>query len=326
MRDESADLVVAIAVLTRRRPNMLKDILGSLSHLEQPPKTDVIILVVENDVSNRCQAAFDDLKDALRPFRSAYVQEQEIGIPYARNRAAREAIEFGADVLMFIDDDQIAPSDWLLKMVEAYRSTNAYLIGAPLRANPGREPMTWKEALLFENVKRRYLAKERRAVRLYSSGAIDQVTIVTNNWLGDIRLFSEHNILFDETLRFTGGSDSRFCHEVRRCGLSTAWAPEAAVYETIHRSRLTLEYQYRRARDQSNTHARRKLRDETRSKLLILAPVPLRLIGVIAYALALPFTFGRTLLGLLRSLGWITGRFGAVFGRESKLYFDVTGD
>ncbi len=227
---------------------------------------------------------------------------------------------------MFIDDDQVAPPDWLFKMVKAYRSSNAYLIGAPLRATPSKESMTWKESLLFENVRRRYLAKEVRAKRLSSCGAINRVTIVTNNWLGDTRLFSEHNIWFDETMRFTGGSDSRFCRDVRCRALPTAWEPDAAVYETIPRSRLTLRYQYQRARDQSNTHTRQKMKDHTRSVARILASIPFRLIGTIACTIALPFTFGRTLLVVLRGLGLIAGRFEAVFGQESKLYFDVTGD
>jgi hypothetical protein len=42
--------------------------------------------------------------------------------------------------------------------------------------------------------------------------------------------------------------------------------------------------------------------------------------------IALPLTGGRTLLDVVRTSGWIAGRFDALFGRRSDLYKTVTGD
>ena len=58
---------------------------------------------------------------------------------------------------------------------------------------------------------------------------------------------------------------------------------------------------------------------------MLLGSLPLRLALVLALAVALPFTQGRTLLPLARGLGWIAGRIGAVLGTRSRLYQNVTG-
>ena len=47
--------------------------------------------------------------------------------------------------------------------------------------------------------------------------------------------------------------------------------------------------------------------------------------GFVALAIAVPLTRGQTLLPLARGMGWIAGRVGALFGRRSSLYRNVTG-
>ncbi len=291
-----------------------------------PEKVKVTFLVVENDTEERSKDLIQTLRPAFKNCDLVYALETEPGIPFARNRAATESIEIGSDLLLFVDDDEEVPRDWLQKIIQGYRNSEAKLIGAPLRARRPEENLTFLQKLMFTNLKSRYRKKERRASRKASLKGTAGVTIVTNNWLAETSLFSEHNIWFDESMRHTGGTDSKFYAEVIAKGLQTAWVQGAHAYETIPPERLSFLYQYGRARDQSNTNFRRKNNGTVRLNLIVLTSILIKLIAVIGLILTLPITAGRTLMTLARALGWIAGRIGAIAGSKSTLYSSTTGN
>ena len=291
-----------------------------------PEKVKVTFLVVENDTEERSKDLIQTLRPAFKNCDLIYALETEPGIPFARNRAATESIEIGSDLLLFVDDDEEVPRDWLQKIIQGYRNSEAKLIGAPLRARRPEEHLTFLQKLMFTNLKSRYRKKERRASRKASLKGTTGVTIVTNNWLAETSLFSEHNIWFDELMRHTGGTDSKFYAEVIAKDLQTAWVQGAHVYETIPPERLSFLYQYGRARDQSNTNFRRKNNGTVRLNPIVLTSILIKLIAVIGLILTLPITAGRTLMTLARALGWIAGRIGAIAGSKSTLYSSTTGN
>ena len=291
-----------------------------------PEKVKVTFLVIENDTEERSKDLIQTLRPAFKNCDLVYALETEPGIPFARNRAATESIEIGSDLLLFVDDDEEVPRDWLQKIIQGYRNSEAKLIGAPLRARRPEENLTFLQKLMFTNLKSRYRKKERRASRKASLKGTTGVTIVTNNWLAETSLFSEHNIWFDESMRHTGGTDSKFYAEVIAKGLQTAWVQGAHVYETIPPERLSFLYQYGRARDQSNTNFRRKNNGTVRLNPIVLTSILIKLIAVIGLIITLPITAGRTLMTLARALGWIAGRIGAIAGSRSTLYSSTTGN
>ena len=242
------------------------------------------------------------------------------------HKLSKKTIEIGSDLLLFVDDDEEVPRDWLQKIIQGYRNSEAKLIGAPLRARRPEEHLTFLQKLMFTNLKSRYRKKERRASRKASLKGTTGVTIVTNNWLAETSLFSEHNIWFDESMRHTGGTDSKFYAEVIAKRLQTAWVQGAHAYETIPPERLSFLYQYGRARDQSNTNFRRKNNGTVRLNPIVLTSILIKLIAVIGLILTLPITAGRTLMTLARALGWIAGRIGAIAGSKSTLYSTTTGN
>lgn len=326
MSRKNKQLLACVATLTRQRPKMLEALLRSWSSLMIPEKVKVTFLVVENDTEERSKDLIQTLRPAFKNCDLVYALETEPGIPFARNRAATESIEIGSDLLLFVDDDEEVPRDWLQKIIQGYRNSEAKLIGAPLRARRPEENLTFLQKLMFTNLKSRYRKKERRASRKASLKGTTGVTIVTNNWLAETSLFSEHNIWFDESMRHTGGTDSKFYAEVIAKGLQTAWVQGAHVYETIPPERLSFLYQYGRARDQSNTNFRRKNNGTVRLNPIVLTSILIKLIAVIGLILTLPITAGRTLMTLARALGWIAGRIGAIAGSKSTLYSSTTGN
>lgn len=324
--NRSHPLTVVVSALTRRRPEMLSALIGSWGDMALPKNTTVHLLIVENDdtpLSAEYVQGFGTLANGTVV---QYVHEPELGIPFGRNRAAKEAIAQGADLLAFVDDDEIVAKDWLVEMIAAYRNSHAVLIGGPLRVKNTPRELSLVDGLMDKCIARRYLRKETRAAGRADLSGTPGVTIVTNNWLGETAIFDTHGIWFDEKMRFTGGTDSKLSAQVKSAGLPTAWAAKAAVYEEIPLERLAVSYQYKRGRDQSSTNYHRKLERTPSAKLNVLVSVPIKIIMIAALIVALPFTGGRTLLDVVRTSGWIAGRFDALLGRRSDLYKTVTGD
>jgi succinoglycan biosynthesis protein ExoM len=325
MSRSTRHLTIVVAALTRKRPEMLRALLRSWSLMRHPENCTINFLVVENDIAKTSLPVVEAACASFEGSSLRYVQELELGIPFARNRAVREAIAEKADILMFVDDDEEVAADWMICMIAAYRSSDAVLLGGPLRSLPPSK-LTFMQRKMYENVDAFYRRKEQAALELTANNRGSKVRVATNNWLADLSIFTSHNIWFDEKMRFTGGTDSKLFASVRDAGLETSWVPDAIVYETIPVERLSFRYQYRRSRDQSNNHARHKTQSNRRPVIFSIAPVPKKLGVLMMQIIALPFTRGRNLLDIARTLGWISGRVGFVFGRRPSLYTAITGN
>lgn len=319
-------LSIVVATLTRQRPNMLANLLRSWSELSLPANCQVTFLVVENDDQPRsrdfvAEHAPSFVNSALR-----YAHESELGIPFGRNRAAKEAIALGADLLAFMDDDEVAAEDWLVKFIEGYRNSEAVLLGAPWRTGPLEDAeVAWTVKLMHRCIVARCARKERHANRVAGLSDATQVTIATNNWLAQTSLFTEHGLWFDEAMRHTGGTDAKFYTQVRDRGLPTGWVHDAYMYETVPLDRLTFAYQFGRARDHSNSYFRRKIARNPWAGFLAFCLMPLKCLGILLLMILTPLTLGRTLLDLARAMGWVAGWTGAVLGKRSSHYLEVTG-
>jgi hypothetical protein len=200
------------------------------------------------------------------------------------------------------------------------------LIGGPVRAGSLRTTGSAYRRLIDGGIRRRYEIVERKARgRLRSAGAA--TTILTNNWFADAALFTEHGLRFDQSLRYSGGSDTQFFREAVARGIRTAWSPDAIVFETIAPERATLRYQFWRASEQSKNSVRAKIARTGRMKALprLLALTLGRLVGMLLLFVAIPFSGGRTLVPMARTAGWIFGRIAGLLGYSSNLYRHETG-
>ncbi|SDX35287.1 hypothetical protein SAMN05444358_1053 [Ruegeria halocynthiae] len=326
MKDRSVPLKITVSTLTRQRPEMLAALIHSWGEMKLPPGCSVRCLVVENDNAalseDTVRAAGEVLPNGAG---LDYALETELGIPFGRNRAAREAVQDGSDLLCFVDDDEVVAVDWLERLVAGYRNSSAVLLGAPLRAAAPTGSETVLQRLMLRNISNRYLDKENAAAKRATLNNTGGVTIVTNNWLGETRLFSESGLWFDEAMRMTGGTDAKFYAETVAAGLPVGWVPDAFVYETIPPERLSFWYQAARGRDQSNTHMRRKLDQKPTKAVLGFLSTPLRLLGLLGAILLFPFQPDRRLIQIARTAGWLVGVLGIPFGYKSALYKKVSG-
>lgn len=102
---------VTVAIVTRNRAKSLRRCLNSILSQTVAPYE---VIVIDNSSS-------DDTKQVVKDFKNRlvlrYIYERKVGIPYARNRALKEA---KGKILAFIDDDCEATSSWVVNVIRAH--------------------------------------------------------------------------------------------------------------------------------------------------------------------------------------------------------------
>jgi succinoglycan biosynthesis protein ExoM len=311
-----ADVSVVVAVLTFKRRHELADFLEGFSRVEMPARCRVTLLVVDNDANASGRETVAAWQDRIPEMR--YVVEPRVGIPVARNRAVREALACDADALCFIDDDEVPEAAWLVNLVGEWRRSGAELVGGPVGVASAPPTATAWQRMINASLASRSHRKYAGTATAAASGG--RYTIVTNNWLCDLRWLAANGLRFDERLLLTGGSDTAFCRAAIAAGCRLSWAPTAVVHETIPPGRLTLRYQLWRGASQSITHFRMK--HDRITPQLVLATVAMSVARAVSGLLLLVipvFGVGSVVMGV-RSLGWAAGRLQALRGAQSMLY------
>ncbi|WP_378944385.1 glycosyltransferase family 2 protein [Mesorhizobium sp. ANAO-SY3R2] len=307
---------IVIAVLTYRRPDTLAQLLRAVALLDPVQGAKATLLVIDNDAE---QSARELVNSAgLTTIDVKYVVELSRGIPIARNRALNEAGVLGADFLCFIDDDEYPARDWLTKLMHTQHSTGAHLVGGPVRVAPAGNSVGWWKSCVNSSLACRALRKEAKTAK--AALARKKYTIVTNNWLADLRWLANRNIRFDERHRYSGGSDTAFFRTCLRNGCIVAWSSEAIVYETILPERLSLAYQYRRGMAQSTNHFHMKTEGRKSGSMFMTVGVALMRAALGVVLLVLPVYGRASPVSAVRSIGWGMGRLNALRGGRSNLY------
>ena len=315
--DSSSEVpLLFVSALTCDRSLSLDRLIHAFGHLEMPVSVSVVFLIVDNRINSSSQALVEKYQKHFPNLE--YVVEPIPGIPFARNRAINEALERGAHALCFIDDDERPDSNWLKNLVDFWQNSGAEMVGWPVeieRTNRSAGP--WKRFINLSLISRQN-RKNRKTERDALKGR--KFTVVTNNWLCDLRWLLTTGLRFDEKMQFSGGSDTAFFRRAREVGFKAAWCANAVVWETLEVDRLSLRYQFDRARCQSINHFR--MSHSGRGAFLVARTIAIAGLRTISGALLLFFP----VLGLasltvgVRSLGWATGRLQAISGRESRLY------
>lgn len=303
--------VIYVAVLTYKRPETLARLLDALLELELPD-AQVHFLVVDNDPAASARAAFDAFSARVKGATAHYAVEPSPGIPPGRNRALRIAVEGGGRFLCFTDDDAFPSPKWLIHLLRCQRAQNAPLVVGPVRLIPPTGligPRKWLAASLVARA--RFI--ERHAIRRWKNGVV--ITSATSNWLGELDWITRNGLQFDDTLGAGGGEDTAFFDAVVARGGHPAWCEHAIVFEHLHAARVSIRYQYRRARDNGIN-----IEQLGRTPHLAILRNPLgRMLSGIALMLVPAFGVASFALGL-QQLGLGIGILRARRGARSNLY------
>ena len=326
MQRHKSDLnSVAVAVCTRGRPEMLRATLASLARLELQG-IDCHYIVIENHDSHTVGTIVNELTDMVEAGRVTYRIEPRLGIAYARNAALETALGLNVDALAFIDDDEVADPRWLAELLRMANQNGLDLVGGPVGLQPAPADASASEKMVWRGIKARCDDIEAKGRRLAARGDTSDITITTGNWLANLDFVRRMNLRFDETLNLSGGEDTTFFRVLRESGGKTGWTADAIVTESQPRERLTLNYQFNRARDQALARHRAKYPNPSLNAFIVFLGMTIfKTVGGILRILQSFFDSGASLVRAARAFGAIAGMASALRGHRSNHYETVSG-
>ena len=216
---------VVVGVLTYQRPDGLSRLLPAL--VAQAAEVGARIVVVDNDPDGRAEPH-------VRHWASrgvCYVHEPRPGLAAGRNCALNAARH--ADVLVFIDDDEVPSSGWLGELVRGWERWRCAAVTGPVRAVFDGQADPW---ILASGV----FERRRLPTGAQVAGA------ATNNLLLDVAHVRALGLTFDERFGLTGGEDTMFVHDLLRRGGTIRWCDEAEVHEPVRPDRASRRWVLRR--------------------------------------------------------------------------------
>lgn len=245
-------LAVALCIGTFRRPEGLKRALESLVEMEVPPRTDVSIHVVDNDPQGSARGIVAEVggRSDVDVF---YEIEPTRGISAVRNHLV--ACSDPSDAIVFLDDDEWVRPDWLVKVVDLFRSTGADVVQTPSDPVFESEPKAWiRRGGFFD---RRGFATGAEFPPNYARTS----GVLVRRWCFQRDDGSEP---FDPFYALVGGEDLHFFQQAARAGAKFVWCDEARVWESVPASRARLGWILKRGYSTGNTRSLATLREDPR--------------------------------------------------------------
>ena len=225
--------IITICIATYKRPNMLGNLLESLSvqTVLENRNVQVKVAIVDNDPSASAWTIVTQWTDR-NSLPIVYEVEKQRGISFVRNRLVRLAK--GSDFIAFIDDDEIAHKNWLEELLHVQDTYNADVLAGPVLPKYQEQPPDWM-------IKGKFFDRPQ-----YKTG--DPVkTAGTGNVLVRNALLKQVNGPFEEKLELQGGEDTLLFTKLSRFfGAHMVWANHAIVKEYIPSSRIKASWLIKR--------------------------------------------------------------------------------
>jgi GT2 family glycosyltransferase len=249
------------------------------------------------------------VRDAPRPWRASACAEPRIGIPFARNRAVEAAVARGADALVFLDDDQTVPPDWLATLLEVQAETGADAVQSALNyvfEQPGRYDT--------------YVATGFQGSA--DSGVVAANFLATHGVLIVRPLIEDWGIRFDERAPLAGGSDTRFFLDAKARGAELVLTDRTIANEHCPPEKQNLAWILGRQRRRGYVLVIREVKKRSRRKWfrngcwrIVRGTLGLPIIGLH------PPSRMRELMRIAKGIGILQ----ALLGRELREYDRILG-
>jgi len=221
---------IAILIATYRRPKGLRRLLESLVVQEiSLPYYHYRIVVVDNDPLESAKQLVQTLS-LNSPITIDYYPEATPGIPAARNSGIEASRK--DDAVIFVDDDEVAPPNWLNTLLACWHNSDIDIITGPVQSLLPDDAPNWasKSEIFDKNPKK------------FSDGEIVPIAY-TNNTLVSRLAIDTLSPGFDQAFQYSGSSDLHYFRRARLAGFKILWCQEALIYEVISAERLTVKWQ-----------------------------------------------------------------------------------
>lgn len=226
--DASIEIVVCIPCF--RRPQHLRRTLESLA--QQRTSRRYAVVMVDNDAVRSESVPVASSFLAAGRFPGICVVEPRQGNCQAINAAFETALAAfpNATSFLMIDDDEIASSDWLERMVCAAETTGADIVGGPVLPE-------------FDDGRKRGLRRHPAFAPAYDASGPVPVIYGCGNCLIRRPVFTRlADPAFDLRFNFLGGGDTDFFWRCRLAGMKFHWIEEAVITETVPEGRTNLRW------------------------------------------------------------------------------------
>ena len=246
--------LVAITVVTYRRPESLKRLLNSLNGLQfhRGDAPRIRIWIIDNDAEQSAKPIAENYRFSTN-WELYYDVVEQRGLSHVRNRAIE--LSEHADFLVFIDDDQVADENWLDELLKTQQKFRADVVWG---RNKPKFDQTPSDAVLelgyfCQNGIDGGTSDIRPEVRM-KMGYFDPPAVATG---GSCPYADTNNVLvkrsvLTEEFRFSGrfndcgGEDRELFGRIAAAGNKIVWANEAVTFECLPPDRMRLGWMMRR--------------------------------------------------------------------------------
>ncbi len=234
------ELAASVIVPTYSRPAMLKEAVESLQ-AQKFEGGEYEILVVDNGPTGEAETIVAELNQTGRhPVR--YVREPHVGLHNARHAGARAA---RSDILVYVDDDVIAPPGWLAAAVATFSDPKIGCVGGKsLPQWETERPAWWSQ---FTDDYLSLLNYGDKTKELHWPEAVYGCNMaVRRSVLYEVGGFNP-DAMGDRRLIWHRGDGETGLHEkIYDAGYKVIYNPDAWLYHQIPAARLTPQAMCRR--------------------------------------------------------------------------------
>jgi succinoglycan biosynthesis protein ExoM len=254
-------------VATYHRPALLDLLLASLKAIEVPKGCAVECRIVDNDKAGSARETAERWAAAgTLPGKLRYEIEPTQGISAARNHA----LDMGpADLIAYIDDDEVASPRWLAELVATLDRTGADAVFGPVVARFLEGTPGWmiRGGFYDKQVRREGSPLEWNETRTSNA-------LVRGEW------FFAKGLRYAPEYGRTGGEDTQLFARMEVDGARYAASALAIVSEEVHRDRMRVRWLLRTSWLRTLTY-HRTLENHSKGRRL-----PLGLLSVLRVARA----------------------------------------
>lgn len=223
---------LSLIIPTFRRPKGLATALQSVFAQTGLETVAVRIIVCDNSPEASAKAQVAALTAPVG-MDLVYLHEPNPGVANARNAA----IAVGDDpLILFLDDDEEAPKDWVSQMLKVQADYDADVVFGPVTARLMSDKAKFRP--YFEAFFSRYGPAE--------TGVLDVYYGCGNSLIRRASLPTEGEV-FSSDRNDCGGEDDKLFYGLQQAGAKIVWAADAFVYEDVPESRSSLSYTLPRA-------------------------------------------------------------------------------
>jgi cellulose synthase/poly-beta-1,6-N-acetylglucosamine synthase-like glycosyltransferase len=210
----------------------LKDTLISLLQQEFPSEQYEII-VVDNRPTGEVRHIVQKLEREWQGFIRS-VEEPHVGLHNARHAGAKVA---RGEILVYVDDDIIAPSGWLSAILEPFKDPLVALAGGKIKPKWEAQPPEWLSQFPPSYLSLLDLGEERQELR-WPKGVYGCNMAVRRSTLYEVGGFNPDAMGERRFIWFRGDGETGLHRKVSDAGYKAIYEPRAWVYHRITPERL----------------------------------------------------------------------------------------